>query len=69
MTMMTREQLERAARYLCKLRGIHPENSELIPNHDMALYTTAWENAAREIEAHELLAEAIAYGRSANGAV
>ena len=65
--MMNRHQLERAARYLCKVRNIHPESQEFIrpaPAHDVAVYCLAWENVAREIEAHEVIAEAIAYGRA-----
>ena len=71
MPLLNRKQLETAARYLCKVRNIHPDNQEFIrpqPAHDVALYTTAWENVAREIEAHELLNEAIRYGREATGA-
>jgi hypothetical protein len=70
MTMLTRAQLEIAARYLCKVRNIHPDNQEFLkpePTHGVAVYTTAWENAAREIEAHEILTEAIRYGKEATG--
>jgi len=65
--MLTHEQLKCAAVYLCKIRGIHPENQEFLkpePAHGVAVYTTAWENCAREINAHEILAEAIEYGRN-----
>jgi hypothetical protein len=70
MTMLTREQLQTAARYLCKVRNIHPDNQELLkpePAHGVAVYTTALENVMRELTEFELLTEAIRYGKEATG--
>jgi hypothetical protein len=62
--MLTREQLKAAAFYLCKVRNQHPESQVIIntPSGEMGFVGPLWENVARDIEAHELLSEAIKYG-------
>ena len=66
---MTHEQLERAARRLCELRGIvadvpvahraEPDASGFVP--DIRLWSPAWRLAALEIVAAEQVREAIAF--------
>jgi len=56
---MTHEQLERAARYLCTMRGVNPLNREYMKGSDSGVLCYAWENAAKEIAHHELMREAI----------
>lgn len=65
--MMTlfKDQLEKAARYLCAMRGEDPDatvqRSDL---WDVRSLCPAWENAAREITAHLQIVEAIEHGRT-----
>jgi hypothetical protein len=63
--MLTRSQLEVAARYLCKIRGIHPDNQEYIKGVDHGFLCKAWENAAKEIEHWETMQEVVRYGSQA----
>lgn len=70
--MMTDLQKELAARKLCALRGIDPDamiahaadslSNGMVPA--ICLYSPAWQLAAREIEKHERIEEAMTFGRS-----
>lgn len=62
-TVLTPAQLEAAARELCNMRGQEPESLQTYDSGTMALTCRpAWQNAAREIEAHLQLRNAIAAG-------
>lgn len=61
--MLTRDQLEKAAKYLCKMRNVNPHSREFIAGNDMGFYCDAWENAAAEITKHEMMAESIRFGK------
>lgn len=63
---MNEAQIEIAARQLCKIRGIDPDERVMHgadPNPDgtvyaIALYSPAWTRAAREIEYQQQILEA-----------
>ena len=65
--MLSEEQIERAARKLCELRGIDPDalvSHEADPSPggflpDILLYSPAWTRAKREVVNHWLLTEAL----------
>lgn len=64
--MLTPEQLEAAARKLCEIRGIDPdERCENETRHDEFISTTiayfAWEECAEEIRAYLEIQEAVRY--------
>ena len=68
--MLTSRQREVAARKLCELRGIDPEQSVAHgadPSPDgytpaVLLYSPAWLRALREIEAQDILMDALRQG-------
>ncbi len=69
--MMTDKQKESAARELCRLRGIDPDqrvghDADPLPGGyvpAVMLYSPAWRRAVREIEAQERLEAAMKVGR------
>ncbi len=69
--MMNDKQKKAAARELCRLRGIDPDQPVAHgadPSPDgfvpaVCLYSPAWERAVREIEAQERIEAAMLFGR------
>ena len=69
---MKENQIEAAARELCRLRGVDPDQQvahSADPDKygcvvDVLLYSSAWRRATREIEEAEQLAKALAAGAS-----
>ena len=60
---MTKEQLEKAARHLCMLNGVDPDEKvrDKHSHYDYCGYVKQWENWAHLVEQHTQIQRAVQY--------